>query len=107
MYESNRIEFKRELNDSLEKEVVAFLNYKDGGIIYIGIDDKTKSVLGVNDIDAVQLKVKDRIKNNINPSTMGLFEVITEIQDGKNIIKIVVAGGSEKPYYFKHLLLNS
>ncbi len=80
MYESNRIEFKRELNDSLEKEVVAFLNYKDGGIIYIGIDDKTKSVLGVNDIDAVQLKVKDRIKNNINPSTMGLFEVITEIQ---------------------------
>ncbi len=77
MNESNRIEFKRELNESLEKEVVAFLNYKDGGIIYIGIDDKTKVALVINDIDSTQLKIKDRIKNNINPSTMGLFEVIT------------------------------
>ena len=40
MQESNRIEFKRKLTKSLEKEVVAFLNYKEGGIIYIGIDDK-------------------------------------------------------------------
>ena len=37
MTESNRIEFKRELTDELdlEKEVIAFLNYKEGGIIYI------------------------------------------------------------------------
>jgi ATP-dependent DNA helicase RecG len=33
MQESNRIEFKRELTDALEKEVIAFLNYRDGGII--------------------------------------------------------------------------
>ena len=32
--ESNRIEYKRELADSLEKEVIAFLNYRDGGCIY-------------------------------------------------------------------------
>lgn len=31
MNESNRVEFKRELTDSLEKEVVAFLNYQEGG----------------------------------------------------------------------------
>jgi ATP-dependent DNA helicase RecG len=37
MPESNRIEYKRELTDSLEKEVVAFLNGKDGGVIHIGI----------------------------------------------------------------------
>ncbi len=36
--ESNRTEFKRELTDSLEKEVVAFLNHRDGGVIYIGVD---------------------------------------------------------------------
>jgi len=35
MKESNRIEFKRELTDSLEWEAVAFLNNHDGGIIYI------------------------------------------------------------------------
>ena len=38
MTETNRIEFKRELTDKLdiEKEVIAFLNYREGGIIYIG-----------------------------------------------------------------------
>lgn len=34
MIESNRVEFKKELNDSLEKEVVGFLNYSEGGEIY-------------------------------------------------------------------------
>jgi predicted HTH transcriptional regulator len=61
MTESNRIEYKRELTDSLEKEVVAFLNYHDGGVIYLGID-KTGEVTGVSDTDAVQLAVKDRLE---------------------------------------------
>ena len=34
--ETNRIEYKQELIDDLEKEVVAFLNYREGRIIYIG-----------------------------------------------------------------------
>jgi len=99
--ESNRLEYKRQLTDSLEKEVVAFLNYRDGGIIYIGIDDKTGKACGLNDIDTVQLKIKDRIKNNIRPSTMGLFDVTVESRDDKEVIKITVASGSEKPYYLK------
>ncbi|MCD8049154.1 MAG: hypothetical protein LUG52_06055 [Clostridia bacterium] len=32
MHESNRIEFKSQLNDKLEREVIAFLNYREGGI---------------------------------------------------------------------------
>ena len=35
MTESNRIEYKQELIDGLEKEVIAFLNYREGGIIYL------------------------------------------------------------------------
>ncbi|WP_333873712.1 RNA-binding domain-containing protein [Methylobacter sp.] len=99
MQESNRIELKRELTDTLEKEVIAFLNYRDGGVIYIGIDDKTREIIGVSDADALQLKIKDRIKNNISPSTMGLFDVVAETRDEKKIVKITVVGGSEKPYY--------
>jgi hypothetical protein len=30
--ESNRIEYKSTLTDKFEREVVAFLNYRDGGI---------------------------------------------------------------------------
>lgn len=52
MSESNRIEYKRELTDGLEKEVIAFLNYKDGGVIYIGIDNDGITH-GVPNLDAV------------------------------------------------------
>jgi len=80
--ETNRIEYKQELIDDLEKEVVAFLNYQEGGIIYIGIDKKGKAV-GVSDIDGDMLKIKDRLKNNIMPSCMGLFDVSAETIDSK------------------------
>jgi ATP-dependent DNA helicase RecG len=39
MKETYRIELKRTLTDSLEKEVVAFLNSREGGFIYLGVDD--------------------------------------------------------------------
>ena len=64
MSETNRIEYKRELTPELdiEKEVVAFLNYKEGGYIYIGID-KDGSTVGVSDVDDCMLRLKDRIKH--------------------------------------------
>ncbi len=100
MTESNRIEYKQELTDSLEKEIVAFLNYREGGIIYLGIN-KFGEVVGLQNSDTIQLKIKDRLKNNIQPSCLGLFDVINEQQEGKNIIRIIIASGSEKPYYLK------
>ena len=102
MPETNRIEYKRELNIDvdIEKEVIAFLNYHEGGVIYIGID-KTGNVVGVSDADGDALKIKDRIKNNISPSAMGLFDVVVEEREGKEIVKITVASGSEKPYFKK------
>jgi predicted HTH transcriptional regulator len=100
MLENNRTEYKQKLTEHLEKEVVAFLNYIGGGIIYIGIADDG-AVVGLVDVDQVQLQIKDRIKNNISPSCMGLFDVVTEIREGKPIIKIIVASGQERPYYIK------
>jgi ATP-dependent DNA helicase RecG len=42
MTEINRIEYKAQLTKDLdlEKEVVAFLNYLEGGLVYIGIGKK-------------------------------------------------------------------
>jgi len=102
MPETNRIEYKVQLTKDLdlEKEVVAFLNYREGGLIYVGIDN-TGKILGVSDPDGDALKIKDRIKNNISPSAMGLFDVVTEVLEGKDIIKVIVASGSEKPYFKK------
>ena len=100
MIETNRIEFKRELTRDLdlEKEVVAFLNYHEGGTIYIGIDDNGQPV-GVKDIDGDMLKIKDRIRTGISPSPMGLFDVKVEEIDNIPVIKIFIASGSDKPYY--------
>lgn len=97
LQESSRIEFKEELNDKLEKEVVAFLNNKEGGILYIGIDDNGKPV-GVSDIDSTQLKIADRIKNNILPSTLGLFDIVTEEIDDISVIKVLISSGLEKHF---------
>ena len=98
--ETNRIENKEQLNEDFEQEVIAFLNYKEGGIIYVGIN-KNGQVVGVEDVDLTQLQIKDRIKNNIQPSTLGLFDVVVETIDNKEVIKVVISSGTEKPYYLR------
>ena len=98
--ETNRIENKEQLNEDFEQEVIAFLNYKEGGIIYVGIR-KNGQVVGVQDVDLTQLQIKDRIKNNIQPSTLGLFDVVVETIDNKEVIKVVISSGTEKPYYLR------
>lgn len=98
--ETNRIENKEILNEDFEQEVIAFLNYREGGTIYVGVR-KDGKVVGVEDIDLTQLQIKDKIKNNIQPSTLGLFDVIVETIDGKEVIKIVISSGTEKPYYLR------
>ena len=97
---NNHIEFKAELNDKLEKEVVAFLNSNEGGVIYIGVDDFGHPVY-LENIDILQTKITDRIKNNILPATLGLFEVTTEVVEDKTVIKVLISSGLEKPYYIK------
>jgi predicted HTH transcriptional regulator len=98
--ESNRVEFKRKLNDRFERSVVSFLNYPGGGEILVGIDNDG-SVAGVAQPDTEQLKIVDRIKNNIRPNTLGLFDVIHEHRAGKDILRVVVSCGMQRPYYIR------
>ena len=98
--ENNRVEYKQQLTDELEKEAVAFLNYQEGGILYIGVHKSGKPI-GVENIDDNMLKIKDRLKNNIMPSCMGLFDVAVENIELKDVIRITFASGPEKPYYIK------
>ena len=66
--ETNRIENKEQLNEDFEQEVIAFLNYKEGGIIYVGID-KNGQVVGVENNDLTQQEVSTvlfYISNSVN-----------------------------------------
>ena len=102
MHETNRIELKRELNDRFERAVVSFLNYAGGGEILIGIDDD-ETIIGISDADIVQLQIVDRIRNNIRPQTLGLFDVVLTKIDGKNIIRVIVSCGQQRPYYIRKM----
>lgn len=64
--ETEKIELKRNLNNTFEKEVVAFLNTHDG-IIYIGVEDDG-NVCGVDKIDETWKKLSDMIATNILPN---------------------------------------
>jgi predicted HTH transcriptional regulator len=100
MHEDNRTEFKRELNDRFERAVVSFLNYVGGGEVILGVDDSGE-VVGINDADATQLKIVDRIRNNIKPQTLGLFDVVQSNIDGKEVIRVIVSCGQQRPYYIR------
>lgn len=98
--EDVRNEFKIKLTDKFEEEVISFLN-TNGGNIFIGVDDKG-NVVGISgNIDFIQRKIKDRIKDNIMPSTLGLYDVVVLEENGKKYIKVIIARGNERPYYLK------
>jgi len=98
--EDVRNEFKVKLTDKFEEEVISFLN-TNGGNVYIGVNDQG-SIVGVNgNIDLLQRTIKDRIKDNIMPSTLGLYDVIVLEKDNKKYIKVIIARGNERPYYLK------
>ena len=90
--EDKRNEFKIKLTDSLEKEVISFLN-TDGGNIFIGVDDNGNIRDNLGNVDLLQRTIKDRIKDNIMPSTLGLFDVVVNEKDNKKYIQIVIAKG--------------
>lgn len=98
--ENSRTEFKIKLVDDLEETIIAFLN-KDGGNIYIGVDDNGKVVGLKNSMDLFQRKVKDKIISNIEPSVLGLFDLEVLTKENKKYLKITVAKGYETPYHIK------
>lgn len=98
--EDTRTEFKVKLVDDLEESVIAFLN-KDGGNIYIGIDDKGNVVGLKNNMDLLQRKVKDKIISSIEPSVLGLFDLEVLEKDNRKYLKITIAKGYDTPYHIK------
>lgn len=98
--EDGHIEYKAALTDKFEREVVAFLNSPEGGVIFIGVDDEGNPVGGL-DVDDIQLRVANRIRDGIVPATLGIIDVTVERVQNIPVVKVVVSGGPDKPYYEK------
>ena len=100
--EGRNLEYKRKLgrDEKFERSVVAFLNSREGGTILVGIGDDG-SVAGVSSPDLVQRQIADRVRNNIRPATMGLFDIGVEEREGKQVVRVVVSSGPDRPYHLK------
>ena len=97
MIENNETEFKREFTDKIARTIVAFAN-TSGGSLYIGVDDDG-TVVGIDDIDKVQLNVKNVLRDAIRPDVSLYTAMNTEQRDGKWILRLDVGRGTSKPYY--------
>ncbi len=99
MMEDEHTEFKREYTPKMFKSVVAFLN-TEGGSIYVGIDD-SGDVVGVSNPDSQANSIVSGIADNIRPDSMMFVRLSNVSMDGNPVIRVDIAEGCEKPYYWK------
>jgi len=98
-YESETIELKSKYNDTIVKEIVAFLN-AGGGTIYIGVKDDGE-IVGVETIDESLRKIGDIISSQIEPVPSELIKTSVLFEDGKPVIEICIAKGFHSLYCIK------
>ena len=94
-----RTEFRREASDKIAKAVVAFSN-TEGGSIFVGIDDDG-TLIGVGDTDETSLRCSQILKDNVRPDIMMTSTIRLMCCEGKDIVRIDVKEGDEKPYYLR------
>ena len=95
--ESEIIELKREYTEDIRKEIIAFAN-TNGGTIYVGIDDNG-DIIGVDDCDALMLKIGNSVRDSIKPDITAFIHYDNLVEHYKNILKITVQRGTLRPYY--------
>ena len=105
--ESSLIQFKREIrakqSGDIAAEMVAMSNF-EGGLIIIGVDDKTGDVIGLNfkEIETVNNLLFNWASNNIKPAITIFTETVPVEQ--KNVLVITVPKGIDKPYCDKDMV---
>jgi ATP-dependent DNA helicase RecG len=100
--ESKSLEFKSQLPHfhNLTKTCVAFANGM-GGKIIIGVDDKTRQVIGVNDV--TRNRVYDEFPNSIYDATSPglLVEIYEKRFNDLSVLIIEVPSSIKKPVFIK------
>lgn len=103
--ESKNIEFKIQLPDDSKKymkTIVAYAN-TSGGKIIIGVDDITRSIVGVEPSSVFQ--IMDKIVNTV--SDMCAPQIVPDVTfqtiEGKCIVQIEIYPGQNRPYYIRSM----
>ena len=98
--ETEIVELKEKINDSVPKEIVSFLNSFDG-TIYIGVKDDG-TVCGVTKLDETLKAISEIITAQILPNPQTLISINTIEIDNKTIIEIKVTKGTALFYLRKY-----
>ena len=97
--ENSKVQFKLKLDNpsKIAAEIVAFANYR-GGVILIGVEDKTGEIIGLS-YEQVQ-QMSSAIGNTANELVHPTIYLQTETVcvDGKTILVVNVEEGINKPY---------
>lgn len=99
MQEDLHTEFKEMVSDRIARAAVAFSN-TEGGTIYVGITDEGK-VVGVEDTDDTSIRCAQILNDNVRPDIMMTSSISHAKIEGKDVVKIDVSEGPEKPYYLR------
>ncbi len=101
--ESRNLEFKSQLPNfhNLIKTCVAFAN-GTGGIIVIGVNDKTREIIGIT--DAIRNRIYDELPNSLYDATSPslLVEIYEKRFDDISIMIIDVPASIKKPVFIKN-----
>jgi len=101
--EGRRLEFKAELPTSadLAKTIISFAN-DAGGEIFLGIQDKPREIVGLNEDQLIELE--EKISNIIHDqcSPIILPEIVFLKHEDKRVICTKIHKGSAPPYYLKN-----
>ena len=90
--ENSGVEFKRDVlqNHALAKELVAFSNF-EGGMVLLGVDEDG-SVTGLTR-DHLEEWVMTTCRDKIRPGVIPFFEVIRDVEPGKNVAVVRLSRG--------------
>ncbi|EJP6472187.1 putative DNA binding domain-containing protein [Clostridium botulinum] len=84
----------------LAKDVSAIANSKGGrGYIIIGIEDKTKNIVGIENIDFTEEQIQQIISSRIEPPVPISLEMLKYY--GKNLAIINIYDSDQKPYQIR------
>ncbi|AKA71646.1 helix-turn-helix domain-containing protein [Clostridium scatologenes] len=84
----------------LAKDICAIANSRGGrGYLIIGVEDKTKKVLGIDNVNFSEEKVQQIVSSRIEPPIPISLEFIE--YEGKKVAIINIYDGPQKPYQIK------
>ncbi len=98
--ETSKVQFKREIthNDAMAAEIVAMSNSL-GGLILLGVVDKTGEIIGINIESDVNERVANIATNNVNPTVYITTEIVSlENEKSSKVLIVHIQEGTNKPY---------